>query len=171
MAQIGVDKSSFIPSSDYRTAQRLADWWDEWKIGLRKVLLATTKTARQGLARSYVQRLKRLYVRLDMALLETRSSAKSLACGQAIRDRPTSVDTPAVIRQNVAECRQSWQRTKIKRLLVQHTYTPSETSSRFYARVATKFHTLLFSWVDKLHTGHIGYRNWQMKWLMAGSLL
>ena len=105
LAQIEVDKSSFITSSDYHTAQRLADWWDEWKIGLRKVLLATTKTARKGLTRSYVQRMKRLFVRLDAALLETRSSSKSLACAQAIRDRPTSVDTPVVLRQNVAECR------------------------------------------------------------------
>ena len=102
LAQIEVDKSSFITSSDYHTAQRLADWWDEWKIGLRKVLLATTKTARQGLTRSYRQRLERLYVRLDVALLETRSSAISLECDQAIRDRPTSVDTPAVVRQNLA---------------------------------------------------------------------
>ena len=89
-------------SSDYRTAQRLADWWDEWKIGLRKVLLETTKTARQGLMCSYRQRLKRLYVRMGAALLKTRSSANSLECDQAIRDRPTSVDTPAVLRQNVA---------------------------------------------------------------------
>ena len=42
-----VDKSSSIPSSSSRTAQRLADWWDEWKIGLGKVLLATTITARK----------------------------------------------------------------------------------------------------------------------------
>ena len=101
IAQIEVDKSIFF-SSDYRTAQRLADWWDEWKIGLRKVLLETTKTARQGLMCSYRQRLKRLYVRMGAALLKTRSSANSLDCDQAIRDRPTSVDTPAVLRQNVA---------------------------------------------------------------------
>ena len=101
-AQIEVDKSSSIPSSDSRMDQRLADWSDEWKIGLRKVLLETTKTARQGLMCSYRQRLKRLYVRMGAALLKTRSSANSLDCDQAIRDRPTSVDTPAVLRQNVA---------------------------------------------------------------------
>ena len=104
LAQIKVDESSFIPSSDFCTVQRLANWWDEWKIKLRKILLSTTKTARQGLTRSYSQRLKRLYVRLDAALLETRSSANLLECTQAIRDRPTSVNTPAVLRQNVAEC-------------------------------------------------------------------
>ena len=101
IAQIEVDKSSSIPSSDSRSAQRLADGWDEWKIELRKVLLATTKTVRQGLTRSYRQKLKHLYVRLDAALLETRSSANSLECNQAMRNR----DTPAVLRQKVAECR------------------------------------------------------------------
>ena len=102
LAQIEVDKSSFITSSDYHTAQRLADWWDEWKIGLRKVLWATTKPARKGLTRSYRQQLKCLYGRLDAVLLETRSLANSMECDQAIRDRPTSVDTPAVVRQNLA---------------------------------------------------------------------
>ena len=29
ITQIEVDKSSSITSSDYRTAQHLADWWDE----------------------------------------------------------------------------------------------------------------------------------------------
>ena len=55
-----------------------------------------------------------------------------------IRDLPTPDDTPAVLRQNVAECRRLWQRAKEERLLVQHTYSPGETSRRFYARVSTK---------------------------------
>ncbi|CAI5717474.1 unnamed protein product [Peronospora effusa] len=75
-AQIKVDESSSVQTSDYRTARQLADWWDEWKINIRKVLVATTKISRQNLTRSYIQRLKRLYVRLDAALLEARSSAK-----------------------------------------------------------------------------------------------
>ena len=56
-----------------------------------------------------------------------------------IRDRPTSVDPFAVLRQNVAECRRLWQRTKKERPFVQHTCTPGDTSRRFYALVATKF--------------------------------
>ena len=124
------------------------------------IFLVTTKTARQGLTRSYRQRMKRLFVRLDAALLEARSSAKSLACAQAIRDRPTSVDTPAVLRQNVAECRRLWQRTKKERLFVQHTYTTGETSRRFYARPISGQHYYFPGWPSykraKLVTGNGG---------------
>ena len=169
LAQIEVDESSSVPSSEYRTARRLADWWDGWKIRLRKVLLATTKTARQGLTRSYRQRLKRLYVRLDAALLEARSSAYSLACAQAICDQPSPVDTPAELRRNVAECRRLWQRTKKERLLVQHTYSPGETSRRFYARVSTKFQDNTI--VSLGGPATYGRRNWQMKWQTAGGIL
>ena len=63
---------------------------------------SVTKTARHELTRSYRQRLKR---RLNAALLEARSSANSLACAQAIRDQPSPVDTAAVLRRNVVECR------------------------------------------------------------------
>ena len=92
LAQIEADRFSSNLSSDSRAAQRLAKWWDGWKTGLRKVLLETTKTSHQGLTRSYRQRMKCLYVDLYAALPETRSSADSLTCIQAIRDRPTSVD-------------------------------------------------------------------------------
>ena len=37
LAQIEVDRSSFITSSDYHTAKRLADWWDEWKLNYAKL--------------------------------------------------------------------------------------------------------------------------------------
>ena len=73
LAQLQVDETLSVPPSDYITARRLAEWWDEWKIRLRKVLLATTKTARQGMTTSYRQRLRRLYVRLDAALLVART--------------------------------------------------------------------------------------------------
>ncbi|CAI5702020.1 unnamed protein product [Peronospora effusa] len=96
-------------------------------------------TARQSLTRSCRQRLKLLYVRLDAALLEARSSAKSVGCAQVICDQPSPVDNSAELRRNVAECRRLWQRTKKERLLVQHTYSPGETSRRFFARVSTKF--------------------------------
>ena len=42
-------------------------------IRLRKVLMVSTKQARQGLTSSYHHRLRRLYVRMDAALLETHS--------------------------------------------------------------------------------------------------
>ena len=50
----------------------IADWWDAWNIRLGEALLKTTKYNRQGLTNSYQDRLRRLYVRLDAALLETR---------------------------------------------------------------------------------------------------
>ena len=53
LAQLQADETLSVPPSDYITARRLAEWWDEWKIRLRKVLLATTKTARQGMTTSY----------------------------------------------------------------------------------------------------------------------
>ncbi|CAI5703594.1 unnamed protein product [Peronospora effusa] len=121
------------------TTRQLADWWDEWKIRLRKVLVENTKIARQSLTRSYRLRLKRLYVRLDAALLEARSSAKSIGCAQVICDQPSPVDNPADLRRNVAECRRLWQRTKKERLYVQHTYSTGETSRRSFALVSTKF--------------------------------
>ena len=60
--------------------------------------------------------------------MKTLSSANSLEWDRAIRDRPTSIDTPGALRQN-----------KKKRLLFQHTYTPGKASRRFYAQVAIKF--------------------------------
>ena len=61
-AHLQADETISVPTSDYLTARRLAEWWDDWKKRLRKVLLATTKTARQGLTKRYRQRLNRLYV-------------------------------------------------------------------------------------------------------------
>ncbi|CAH0488121.1 unnamed protein product [Peronospora farinosa] len=138
-AQITIDIFRSVPTSDYRTARQLAEWWDEWKIRLRKVFVATTKIARQSLTRSYRQRLKCLYVRLDAALSEAHSSAKSIACAQVICDQPSPVDNHAELRRNVSERRRLWQRTKKERLLVQHTYSPGETSRSFFARVSSKF--------------------------------
>ena len=136
--------------SDSRTAQRLADWWDACKIELRKSLLATTKTARQGLTRSYRQRLQRFYVRLDASLLDTRSSANSLEFHKRYTTvRPQSIllwclgKTLRNVDNYGREPRKSDFSSSIcilqARLLVQHTYTPGETSRRYYARVATKF--------------------------------
>uniref|UniRef100_M4B8S5 Uncharacterized protein n=1 Tax=Hyaloperonospora arabidopsidis (strain Emoy2) TaxID=559515 RepID=M4B8S5_HYAAE len=51
------------------TVRRLAEWWDSWKMRLRISLLSPTKAARQRMTRSYKQRLRRLYERLDDALL------------------------------------------------------------------------------------------------------
>uniref|UniRef100_M4BSU5 Uncharacterized protein n=1 Tax=Hyaloperonospora arabidopsidis (strain Emoy2) TaxID=559515 RepID=M4BSU5_HYAAE len=138
MAQRQVDEISSVPTSDSLTARRLADWWDTWKIILRQILLATTKQARQGLTKSYRQSLHRLYVRLGAALLKARSYDDSPVSSQRRCDHPGSVDTPEELRKNVSECR-LWQSTKKERMLVQHTYSPGETSRRFYARVATKF--------------------------------
>lgn len=43
LAQSKVDNTTTVPTSDYRTARLSADWWDDWKINFRKVLLATIK--------------------------------------------------------------------------------------------------------------------------------
>ena len=43
LAQHQVDHTDSIPTSDYLTARILADWWDTWKLRLRKILLANTK--------------------------------------------------------------------------------------------------------------------------------
>ena len=139
MAQRQVDEISSVPASEPLTSRGLADWWDTWKIRLRQILLATTKQARQGLTKSYRQRLHHLYVRLGAALLEARSSDDSPVSAQRGCDHPGPVDTPEELRKKVSECRRLWQRTKKERTLVHHIYFPDETSRRFYARVATNF--------------------------------
>ncbi|TDH70315.1 hypothetical protein CCR75_009217 [Bremia lactucae] len=53
LAQIQVAETLSVPPLDYITGRRLARLWDDWKIRLRKVLLTTTKFARQGLTKSY----------------------------------------------------------------------------------------------------------------------
>ena len=73
LVKVQADAIISVPTSDYTTARRLADWWDDWKIRLRKVLLTTTKIARQGLTKRYRQRLHHLYVQLVNALLVTRT--------------------------------------------------------------------------------------------------
>ena len=88
---------------------------------------------------SYRQRLRRLYVRLDAALLVARTLDNPPPGAHTVCNKPSTTDTPVGLRRNVAECRRLWQRSKKERLLVQHTYTPGETSRRFFARVATKF--------------------------------
>ena len=138
---------------------------NECKIGLRKALLTTIKTARQVLTRSYRQRLKCLYVRLDTALLETRSSANSLECDQAIHDRPTStillrcfgkkgcgMSTIMAENQERATLRPAYvhSRRNFSSFLRAGDYQNSRT-------------TLLYPWVAKLHTGQIGR-------LLAGSI-
>ena len=102
--------------------------------------METTKTERQGLTKSYRQRLSRLYVRLDAALIVARTPDTSPPGDHGCCDQPSTTDTPAGLRRNVAECRHLWQRTKEERLLVHHTYTPGETSRRSYARVSAKLH-------------------------------
>ena len=52
LAQLRADPIISVPTSDYTKARRLADWWDVWKISLRKVILAATNTARQGLIKN-----------------------------------------------------------------------------------------------------------------------
>ena len=89
--------------------------------------------------KSYRQRRHRLYVRLDAALLVALTPDTSPSGNHEGCDQPSTPDTPVERRRKVAECSRLWQRTKKERLLVQHTYTPGETSRRFYARVTTKF--------------------------------
>ena len=73
LVQLRADAIISVPTSEYTTARILADWWDYWNISLRKVYLAATNTARQGLTKRYRQRLHRLYVRLNTALLVART--------------------------------------------------------------------------------------------------
>uniref|UniRef100_M4C557 Endonuclease/exonuclease/phosphatase domain-containing protein n=1 Tax=Hyaloperonospora arabidopsidis (strain Emoy2) TaxID=559515 RepID=M4C557_HYAAE len=138
LAQQQGDHTDSIPTSDYLTARSLADWWDTWKLRLRKILLVATKQARQALSKSYRQRLRRLNSRLRAALLDARSSEAYPVNRQCRRDYSSPIDTPADLRKKVPKCRRLWQRTKTERMLVQHTYFPGETSRRFYARVSTK---------------------------------
>jgi hypothetical protein len=105
LAQLQADGTISVPNSDYATARRMADWWDTWKIRLRKVLLATTKTARQGLTKSYRQRLRGLYVRLDASLVVARTPGTSPTGDHDSYDQPSNTNTPAELRRNVAECR------------------------------------------------------------------
>ncbi|TDH73981.1 uncharacterized protein CCR75_003321 [Bremia lactucae] len=147
LAQRQVDDTASVPTSDCLTARRLADWGDTWKIRLRKILLATTKQARQGLTKRYRQRLRRLYIRLGPALLDARSSEASQVRSQTQRrDHSSLIDTSVDLRKKVSECRRLWQRTKKERLLLQYTYSPGETSRRVYTRVSTRFqdNTIVF---------------------------
>ena len=139
LAQLRADAIISVPTSDYTTARSLAGWWDDWNISIRKVLLAATNTSRQGLTKSNRQRLHRLYVELNTAILVARTPDTSPSSNDEGCDQPRTPDTSVELRRKVAECRRLWQRTKQERLLVQHTYTPGEKSRRFYARVATKF--------------------------------
>ena len=82
---------------------RLAGWWDGWETQLRKDLLAHTRKARQGLTKSYQQRLRRLYVRLDSALLEARAADAKMTIDHEICEHSVAVDSPEELRQNVAE--------------------------------------------------------------------
>ena len=43
LAQLQVDKATSARTSDYDTDRRLANWWGEWRINLRKVKLANRK--------------------------------------------------------------------------------------------------------------------------------
>ena len=52
LAKLRAHAINYVPTSDDTTARRLADWWDVWKISLRKVILAATNTARQGLIKN-----------------------------------------------------------------------------------------------------------------------
>ena len=117
----------------------MADWWDDWKISLRKVLLATANTARQGLTKSYLQRMHCLYIRLNTAPLVSRTPDTSPSGNHEGCDQPSTPDTPVNLSRKVAEYRRLWQRTTKEHLLVQHTYTPGDTYRRFYVQVATKF--------------------------------
>ena len=83
MAQLQINESDSVLTSDYLTAQRLAGWWDPSKIRLRKVLLMTYKHARQGLSIRYREQLSHLYVLLDAALLEARLTDDSAASARA----------------------------------------------------------------------------------------
>ena len=94
MAQRQVDDVSSVPTSDSLTARRLADRWDTWKIRLRQILLSTTKQSRQGLTKSYRQRLHSLYVRLGAALLEERTYDDSPVSAQTGFGHPGHVKTP-----------------------------------------------------------------------------
>ena len=94
LAQIRADAIISVPTSDYTTARSLADWSDDWKIILRKVLLAATNTARQGLRKSYQQRLHRLYVRLSTALLVARTPDTHLRAIMKDATSPASVLLP-----------------------------------------------------------------------------
>ena len=60
LAQIQAYGTLSVSPSDFTTARRPAEWWDAWKIRLRKVLMATTNTARQG--------MKKLMVAYESAL-------------------------------------------------------------------------------------------------------
>ena len=154
----------------------MAIWWDEWKINLRQILLATTKNARQGTTKSYRQRLSRLYARLDAALLATRSPNVSPTSGYESGGQSSFVDpsaeTPVNLRRGVSECRRSFQLVKKERLLLQHTYSHGGTSRRVYAHMLAKFKTTpSFLWKDKPQLVRTGLRNWPMKCLTVGSVL
>ena len=43
LAQLKVDETISASTSEYFRACSLADWWDDWKVILRKSLLATSK--------------------------------------------------------------------------------------------------------------------------------
>ena len=111
LAQLRAESIISVPTSNYTTVRSLADWWDDWKISLRKALLADTKTARRGLTKIYRQRLHRLYVRLNTALLVARNPDTSPSDDHERYDQPSTPYTPVEFSRKVAECRRLWQRT------------------------------------------------------------
>ena len=94
LAQLRAEAIISVPTSDYTTARSLADWWDDWEIRLRTVLLAATNTARQGLTKSYRQRLHRLYVRLNTTLVVARTPDTTPSGNYEGCDQPSTPDTP-----------------------------------------------------------------------------